>query len=299
MKLTSMNTPRLLFVTACLWAAVSTARAATVVWDGGGGNYSWQNATNWDGDAVPGPDDDVVINVSSNLTVSSSADVTVKSLQCSNDLAIVGGTFGVTANASIVQGALTMSSGTALSASGGGTSLTAIGPDNVDGSTLYANGGATLSLPALRSYLKDGCAGTTLQASGAGSVLALPALTNLVAATPSVYGCAGLSVQALAGGQVLLTSLMNLDGTVSVLADGTNSVVDLSQLTAVTATNGTASFTAQNGGTVLMPALVAVQYASLNVSGGSVLSLPALRSYLKDGCAGTTLQASGAGSVLA
>ncbi|NOS71815.1 MAG: hypothetical protein HOP33_18035, partial [Verrucomicrobia bacterium] len=115
--------------------------------------------------------------------------------------------------------------------------------------SLNVSGGSVLSLPALRSYLKDGCAGTTLQASGAGSVLALPALTNLVAATPSVYGCAGLSVQALAGGQVLLTSLMNLDGTVYVLADGTNSVVDLSAFTNLH--QGPVVLEVQNGGKIL------------------------------------------------
>ncbi len=34
--------------------AAANAWSATVSWDGGGGSLSWQNATNWDGNTLPG-----------------------------------------------------------------------------------------------------------------------------------------------------------------------------------------------------------------------------------------------------
>jgi hypothetical protein len=161
-----------------------------------------------------------------------------------------------------------------------------------DGS-LTVSGGGVLSLPSLGSYVKTGCAWPTWQASGVGNVLDLPALSNIVA-----DNCNGLNVQALAGGQVVLGSAATLDGTVWVLADGTGSVVNFSALAAVTGTNGSASFTAQNGGTVLLRSLATMDNGSLTVSGGGTLSLPSLGSYVKTECAGPTWQVSGAGSVL-
>jgi hypothetical protein len=80
--------------------------AATVTWDGGGGNFSWQTAANWSGDALPGANDDVFINVGGNITITSSVSVTIRSLQCSNHLALTSGTFRVGNVDSVVQGQL-------------------------------------------------------------------------------------------------------------------------------------------------------------------------------------------------
>ena len=40
----------------------ASVHAATVTWDNGGADGLWGTATNWDGDAVPGDDDTVIIN---------------------------------------------------------------------------------------------------------------------------------------------------------------------------------------------------------------------------------------------
>ena len=86
-------------------------------------------------------------------------------------------------------------------------------------------------------------------------------------------------MNALAGGVIQLTNLVNVDGSVTVVVDGTNSTVELPLLAAVTDTNGSHSFWAQNGGR---------------------LSLPSLRNYEKPGGGpNPTWQASGAGSLLA
>ncbi len=92
------------------------------------------------------------------------------------------------------------------------------------------------------------CEAITWQATGAGSVLSLPALTNLTGNTV----CGQLLVQALGGGQVSLSHVADIhNGTLSFLSDGTGSVIDLSQLSGMVLVNGQGSLTAQNGGTIL------------------------------------------------
>ena len=68
------NLPALfhLWLTNLLALAMGTAFpvcAATVSWDGGGGNNSWQTAANWSGNVLPGPNDDVVIDIPGDGTV--------------------------------------------------------------------------------------------------------------------------------------------------------------------------------------------------------------------------------------
>jgi len=163
---------------------------------------------------------------------------------------------------------------------------------------LALSGGGVLSLPGLQSYERTTCSGSlSWQVQGSNSVIELPGLTNLVVSG----GCGHyLSIQALAGGRMLLTNLVTLDGAVSVRADGPDSVVDLARLTTVTGTNGSAWFTAESGGEVWLPALATVQDGNLAVREGGVLALPALQSYVKTSCSGTMgWEARGTNSVLA
>lgn len=92
---------------------------STVIWDGGGGDSNWNNPRNWDNDLLPGPDDDVYIDISavgpSTVTLSSGT-VAIKSLQSGKSLAISGGTFSVSTTADI-NNDLTLSNG-ALTGSG-------------------------------------------------------------------------------------------------------------------------------------------------------------------------------------
>ena len=76
-----------------------SAVAATVLWDGGGDGTSWHDPLNWDGDALPGLDDDVVIDVAANPTVvfnASAGDVLVRSLTVSESMRFDGGSLTIT-----------------------------------------------------------------------------------------------------------------------------------------------------------------------------------------------------------
>jgi len=291
------------------------ALGQTLNWTGAADGVSWNSPLNWSGGAVPGPANDVVITggAGTNVVISSGS-ITVKSIQCTKAFTISGGSLTVTAGGSLLQGAFTMSSGTGLSASGANTTFTCTGPASADNASFSASNGGLVSLPGLANYSKTGCAVPTCQATGAGSVLVFPGLTNITASS-----CTPLYVQAYAGGQVELTNVVSMDGDINVLADGTNSAVDLSRLALLTVVNGAASFTAQNGGSILLPhlpsapqasltsgtggnlvltSLTNIDNASLYVSGGAALSLPLVRSYQKTGCGFPTWQANGAGSVL-
>src|SRR5262245_37265074 len=103
------------------------AEGATVSWDGGGGNNSWHTAANWSGNAVPGLNDDVIIDVPGDITVVySTGSTTVRSLQCQEGFQLTGGTLTVTAGASVVNGALRLGAG-ALVVRGAGATFTANG----------------------------------------------------------------------------------------------------------------------------------------------------------------------------
>jgi hypothetical protein len=132
------------------------------------------------------------------VTIVISDNVTVRSVQCSASLRLNSGNLTVTSGASLIQGVFTAAAGRSLSASGAGTTFTANGPGVIDHASFYVSAGARLSLPGVRSFTKpDGCNGDVYwQASGAGSVLELPGLTNVV----YTGNCCTFYVRALAGG---------------------------------------------------------------------------------------------------
>ena len=90
-----------LLVSLMLGGAV--ASAATITWDGGGGNSSWHTPANWSGDVLPGAADDVVITGSGEVVYSSGSS-TVRSIQSSRGLTISGGTLTLRAGASVISG---------------------------------------------------------------------------------------------------------------------------------------------------------------------------------------------------
>ena len=59
-----------------------------VTWDGGAGNMMWGNARNWSTDQLPGPDDDVLIDVPGDVTILLMGAIphTVKSVTCHESL---------------------------------------------------------------------------------------------------------------------------------------------------------------------------------------------------------------------
>jgi len=192
----------------------------------------------------------------------------------------------------IVAPLLTVLSGTALTLDGTGTLPTAqlisftggqlnlganynfSGLTDIDGSSVLVSSGTSESLPGVTSY-QPGTA--TLQASGAGSVLTLPHLTQV---TETGAGTT-LSVSALAGGEVSLPLLATLAVTgnnvvAQLLADGTNSSLNLPDLTALSGNSGAvSSFTLSNGAAAdVSSAGFAVTGAVVNVGSGSTLTGP-------------------------
>ncbi len=147
-----------------------------------------------------------------------------------------GGTLNLNTVTNFTGSTLTVTSGTVT-----------LSATDINGASLNVSGGATLSLTAVASY-QAGCANVLWQASGAGSVLDLPGLTNLQGAA-----CGDtLDIQALSGGQVLLPKLQSItNGGVAFLSDDTGSIINLTNLAAFVLQNGQGSLTAQNGGTFL------------------------------------------------
>jgi RHS repeat-associated protein/uncharacterized repeat protein (TIGR01451 family) len=120
-----------------------------VTWDGGAGTLSWNDPANWSGDALPGANDDVRIDISvggaiffnsGTSRINSLTDITA-------DLSLSGGIFAITA-ASTINNHFTVSGDV------GGTVLTVDGTLTISGSMAWS--GATMN-----------GAGTTDIASGA------------------------------------------------------------------------------------------------------------------------------------
>jgi hypothetical protein len=308
-----MKPIRFLLMVALALLAARESFSQPIVWSGDGDGASWSDAQNWVGQKIPGPANTVFITNLAGGAVVVTTIVTVESILCSNALVISGGSLAVTAGTSLLQGTLTASNGAGLSATGGGTSLISGGQVEITETGLSANSGAVLSLPGL-TFCQTGCGSIYWQASGIGSALELPGLTNLT--EPICYD--SLIIQGLSGGQVLLDNIVAIEagnGYVSVQADGSNSLVNLSAL----ATNlAVLSLEASGGGSVLIPGVAVggnmnltvnsggfisttqftnIDDASFYVTGGELLTLPGVVA-CQAACGNVTWEASGAGSVL-
>lgn len=196
-------------------APPGNAAACTVNWDGGAGTSSWQDAANWDTDAVPVGGDHVCIDAGAPTTVSYATET----------LAI--GTLTTNANSglSVTSGSLTVSTGATFGAdvavSGTGTLFldgpsTIAGGLSVDGtsaSTFFGGAGATVVGGTLTFT------GGTLDASpaGAGSVAAAG---GTLSGTENKTVANGYGLSVASGSMVWSegTLVLNMAGTVTVQA---------------------------------------------------------------------------------
>ena len=245
-----------------------------VTWNGGGDGVNWNDPLNWSGAQTPGPTNDVVISVAPNATIVCASGATIQSVQCTGGFFVVSGTLTVTEGASTISGPLTMAPQAGLSGSGVGVIFTATGPTQVDDARLYVSSGALLALPKVGAC--QSWDSTWWQASGAGSRLVLAGLTNAVCGSGDWH-----HVWAQNGGRIELEALTTLgDGYLEVLADGLESLVDLTSLTAYNA-GGThyGSMQARNGGTILTPQLALARGWALTLGAAGVLTLPALTNF--------------------
>jgi hypothetical protein len=154
-----------------------------IAWDGGGNGTSWTDPLNWSGNVVPGPSDDVVISVAGDPAIQlSSGQHVIRSLTCSENLTIAGGSLSMS-QASTISGSLTLAGGSLDGAAGlllthssntwsGGTmsgagSLTVASGANL----LIAGSGARITTRPIHLN------GSAALSAGAGSVLVLGSLT--------------------------------------------------------------------------------------------------------------------------
>ena len=172
---------------------------------------------------------------------------------------------------------------------------------------LNVSGGLTLRLPSLTNYSGGSGSSPILQASGAASVLDLPVLQTVQGPSEQFQT---LTIQALGGGHLNLSGVQTiitpantygqLARGIAVLANGTNSLVDLSGLTYFgdAGVPSTSFMQVTNGGQILVPNLQNLVGVSLYVSGGLTLNLPALTNSASSPSSSPVLQSSGVGSLL-
>ena len=251
---------------------------SSVTWTGSADGKSWAVADNWSDDAVPTSSDDVTINLSGNPTIQiTSGAQAVNSLTSTDPISISGGSLSVAAD-STMSGGLTMTGGS-LTASGTGVTLSVSGTTTVSAASLYAESGATLSLPQLTSYSNpSGSNSNYFQATGTGATVNLPALTNLGSVQNWLY------VEAKQGGQVLLPALDALASNSSYVqfdADGSGSKIDLSALTSLPVANS-GDLSVTNQATVLDPKLTSLTNVAVTLDGTGTIATSQWASLTRD-----------------
>ncbi len=254
----------------------------TDTWTGDAGDDSFQTAANWSLDSVPSLANQVVIPASfagSNIT--SSATVTVLSINSHANLVIAAGAFEVTSGNSAINGTLTVESGASLTATGSGASFTATGTTTINGASLFAESGATLTVPGVASYAGLTGQTTTLEAVGAGSDLALANLTGVTEDAGSYYSL--VQIEAVSGGTVALPLLTSISGgPVFLESVGAGSVLNVSDLTSFSGQSGRNSYStlqATTGGVVDDGKLTTLAYVNLVLNGTGTLSYSQITSY--------------------
>ena len=191
-----------------------------------------------------------------------------------------------------------------LTLSGGGTADVSQ-VRNIDRSSLIVRDGVTLSVPLATQYRHSSTGNSqqrTLRAEGAGSVLDLGNVQNIVGGT---HYNAKLDIEALAGGQIRLGAVLAINDpnsgddrqrSIDVRADGADSVVDLSSLRRVIDIRGSSSsgdsiwsvMAAHNGGTIQADQLLSLQGTQLILDGTGTQSIDQLQ-----GISGGALTVSG------
>ena len=134
----------------------------------------------------------------------------------------------------------------------------------IHNSSFDIGGGVSFALPAASTYSADSDGKLFLIARDAGSLLDLSQAAGFGVDT----GSGQLKIQALDGGHVDLHTLSAIAaGHATVLAQGTDSTVDLASLTHFSSTAGQSSLETRDGGTILMGLLTQLDAVDLYVGG--------------------------------
>ncbi len=258
-----------LFVLLVVIPAVSrTAWAATVVWTGAGGDNLWNTPANWSGGNIPGPGDDVLIDVSGDPVIFlESVGATVRSVQCTESFLLDNGTLSLTGGSSTFSGPVSVNLGS-LNADGATTVVNFSGPTTVLGLSCFASAGAQVWLTNAAAVDATSAA-IALSAHGAGTAIHAEHITTVIRAENSPNY--SLTLSAIQGGLVNLGGLQVTPAPLNVYSDGPASVVDLSGLAGVLAgvQRATHEFSAQQGGVIRLPNVTGLIRANLSIQGDS------------------------------
>ncbi|MDY7005119.1 MAG: hypothetical protein SWX82_14555, partial [Cyanobacteriota bacterium] len=214
---------------------------AVINWTGNGDGSSWFDQANWENNTIPGSTDDAIINVESNPTIQVDGSVNVNSLNSSENLRVIGGALNIT-------NGLTLASGVSLRADGATASVLVNGASNIDGASLFAANGGSISLPGLTNYESGDERDTFIQADGTGSKINLSSLTSL----PGGGFIYHRNINSLNGGEVDLSGVTSIpSGATEIRANGSGSLVNLSNLNEfIDNANDASLIESTDGGTV-------------------------------------------------
>lgn len=138
----------------------------------------------------------------------------------------------------------------------GGSTPVMTALSNIDGASLYLSAGAVVDLPLVTSYTQSSSPDRFLQADGPGTLLDL---SNLITLTSNNAASRQLFIQAFNGGEIDLSGVTAVDNPTTsasylqFIADGTDSLIDLSSLLAIDPNN--AQIFETNDGIVFTPGL--------------------------------------------
>ncbi len=185
---------------------------------------------------------------------------------------------GTDSNIDAFLGQLASFTNGSLTVEGGSYTLSDL--TDIDNSSLYSQLGGSLALPDLTTYTESNAnASVTLQATGTGSVISLPALTSFEI-TSNDNG--NVDFEALEGGNLLLSALTALsdpgNGYPTVESDGSDSEIDLSSVQSFTTDNGLGQLTVTNSGTLLTGQLRTLNGVNVTVDDTAIWSTSSITS---------------------
>ena len=224
--------------------------------DGNGSLVDLSNLTNFTGAAVLTP---------SRLEVGNGGDLNIPNLTILDGIDLLLGTTGTIDTAQltgITNATVTINGGTHLFST----------VTTLDGTSVLVNGGATAAFPGVTSYMVISPRDITWRATGAGSQLVLD---NVVTITGSAATGRDLFIEGITGGHVDIRGVTTLtvpgtgfNGTIQVLADGSNSVVDLTSATSFidNGANTLSKLEQRNSGDIIAPDLTTL--VNVTVIGG-------------------------------
>ncbi|MBU0982122.1 hypothetical protein KKC94_05530, partial [Patescibacteria group bacterium] len=238
----------------CFFANVS-AEAASISWDGGGGDSLWETGTNWSGDSVPTDADDVTIDLGSGTVVDINATTTINSLTISDattlnfDYDAVGGsgliiddgdlvvnsgaTITHTAGTDAVVGTISIDVQTGDATITGDINVNGLGysssggpgvPTSIYGGASYGGTGEKRSYTDTHEVYGSITApvdlGSGSQTRSGGGAIRLTAANMIINGTISADANTAGNYGGGSGGSVYLTTTGQISGTGTISADG-------------------------------------------------------------------------------